>query len=115
MALSPLHTSHVPHPLHTPSLVPPTLLQVVMAVFSYIYYNNYVAKSAHTVAAVMSATLRLTPPQQVGALRASACMHAHWAGSRAAHQRMHARTLGWELGWAEGGVSCQALRRLFLC
>lgn len=37
-----------------------------MAVFSYIYYNNYVAKSAHSVAAVMSAALKLTAPQQVG-------------------------------------------------
>ena len=39
-----------------------------MAVFSYIYYNNYVARSAVTVAAVMNAALKLGPPQQVGAV-----------------------------------------------
>ncbi|KAL4435606.1 hypothetical protein ABPG77_002569 [Micractinium sp. CCAP 211/92] len=42
--------------------------QVVMAVFSYIYYNNYVSKSAHSVAAVMSAALKLAPPQQLEVL-----------------------------------------------
>jgi uncharacterized membrane protein len=39
-----------------------------MAVFAYIYFNNYVARSSATVAAVMSAALKLTPLQQVGHL-----------------------------------------------
>jgi hypothetical protein len=49
------------------------VLQIVMAVFSWIYYTNYVAKSAASVAAVMSAVLKLGPQQQVGG----------WAGGRA--------------------------------
>ena len=40
--------------------------QIVMAVFSWIYYTNYVTKSAASVAAVMSAVLKLGPQQQVG-------------------------------------------------
>ena len=39
--------------------------QIVMAVFSWIYYSNYVAKSAASVAAVMSSALKLSPQQQV--------------------------------------------------
>lgn len=43
--------------------------QIVMAVFAYIYYNNYVAKSAQSVAAVVSAALKLAPPQQLEVLQ----------------------------------------------
>ena len=41
------------------------VLQIVMAVFSWIYYTNYVAKSAASVAAGMSAVLKLGPQQLV--------------------------------------------------
>lgn len=42
--------------------------QVVMAVFAYIYYNNYVAPSSASVGTVMSAALKLTPLQQLEVL-----------------------------------------------
>ena len=40
-----------------------------MAVFSYIYFQSYVAKTTQTVAGVVSAALKLEPVQQVGAPR----------------------------------------------
>lgn len=43
--------------------------QVVMAIFCYVYYNNYVSPATTGVSAVMSAALKLPPLQQVGAGR----------------------------------------------
>jgi phosphatidate cytidylyltransferase len=39
--------------------------QVVMAAFSYIYYHNFVARSAASVGAVLQAALKLAPAQQL--------------------------------------------------
>lgn len=43
-----------------------------MAVFCYVYYNNYVSPATTSVSAVMSAALKLPPLQQVGG-RLAAC------------------------------------------
>ena len=66
-----------PHP-RFPSFC---FVQIVMAVFSWIYYSNYVARGgAQAVAGVMSAALKLPPLQQVRGGGASAAR----AGGRAA-------------------------------
>jgi phosphatidate cytidylyltransferase len=39
--------------------------QVVMAIFCYVYYNNYVSPATTSVSAVMSAALKLPPLQQL--------------------------------------------------
>lgn len=37
-----------------------------MAIFCYVYFNNYVSAATTSVSAIMSAALKLPPLQQVG-------------------------------------------------
>ncbi len=53
------HYSVLPPPL-------PPLLQVVMAVFAYVYYNSYLAPALLSVGGVLSQVMKLEPQQQVG-------------------------------------------------
>ena len=61
-------------------------MQVVMAVFSYVYLNSYVARGALTVGAVLDTVLRLGPTEQV----------------RAGRGWLPAWLAGWLAGWLTG-------------
>lgn len=67
-------------------------LQVVMAIFCYVYYNNYVSPATTSVSAVMSAALKLPPLQQVGGRRA-ACGR-RWVPLQPATWRLPPRAAG---------------------
>jgi hypothetical protein len=55
-------------------------MQVVMAAFSYIYFNTYVARSTATMAAVLSSAMKLNSTQQVSGQRGLHVCVAVWGG-----------------------------------